>query len=170
MLTGDTPPLCRPQKDLLANYERTAKLFQARFKQPLSVCGCEHSAFAAKVTGALKMNGKKATNLDDVLRVLAAAEGREQRTSSRSLPSLGLATHPCTHNMIYHAQTKRVKRAGKVAKQPNEGHMNTLIFPPASWLSTLDPASAYGYTTFTQEVQITQIPSNDGRIRPWITR
>lgn len=116
------------------------------------------------------MSGKRATNLDDVLRVLADAEGRQQHASSRDLANLGLATHPCTYNMIFHAQTTRVKRAGKVAKMPNEGHTNTLLFPPASWLSILDPASAYGYTTFVQEAPIRHVPSNDGRIRPWITR
>ncbi|KAK9894180.1 hypothetical protein P389DRAFT_104245 [Cystobasidium minutum MCA 4210] len=157
-----------PQKDLLSNYERTAKLFKARFKQSYSTCGCERSALSARVTGALKLSGKKATNLDDVLRVLARAEERETFATSRDLPTLGLATHPCTHNMIYHAGTKRLKKANKVA---SVGHINTLLVPPSSWLPYLDPASGYGYTTDkSEDMSSASTSTNDDRVRPWITR
>lgn len=161
----------RPQKDLLNNYERTAKLFKSRFKQPYSFCGCERSPLAAKVTSALRITGKKATNLDDVLRVLAQAEGREATRSSRGTAALAFATHPCTHNMIYHSRTKRIKRTQKIV---HVGHENTLLSPPASWLPLLDPASAYGYSTEQlQEASSTSASSTnqDERVmRPWITR
>lgn len=158
----------RAQKDLLLNYERTAKLFKARFRQSFTTCGCERTALSARVTGALKLSGKKSTNLDDVLRVLARAEERNTYASSRDLPSLSLATHPCTHNMVYHAQTKRIKKASKVA---NVGHVNTLLVPQATWLPLLDPTTGYGYTTDkTEDILSASTSTVDDRVRPWITR
>jgi len=149
---------------LLSNYERTARLFKARFKQPYSFCGCERSAFASKVVTALTLSSKKATNLDDVLTVLAQSEGHDTTTSSRDLLQLRLATHPCSHSMVYSPVSKKIKRS---IKTPSiEGHINTLLFPPEHSLATLDVSNGYGY--ITADDQEAEPPSLEG-LRPWIT-
>ena len=118
----------------MANFEKTARMFQARFKQPYSLCACDKSA-RLKISGSLSIAPKKATSLDDVLKVLGSK-------ASFNRQQVADATHPCSHSMILDAA--RPGTAGKTKLKGKSLHRNTILDPPPEWNSIL-AKNAYGY-------------------------
>ena len=131
----------RPQKDLITAYEKTARLFKARFKQSYSSCSCEKQVFKGKFSSVLSLPTKDATQINDVLNVIRGTEGQE--SGSRALQTINQATHPCAHCMILHVGNK-MKYKGNVS---TNGHNDDLHDPSPEWQMMLKQESLYGYRT-----------------------
>jgi len=143
-----------PQKDYMAHFEKTARLFQARFKQPYSLCACGNSA-RTKFSSSLSIAPKKATSLNDILRVLGSrvATGRQQVAD---------ATHPCSHSAI--AEPSRSGATKPKAKGKAKLHRNSILDPPEHWLPLL-AKDAYGYGPAASNNEERPISS----LRTWAT-
>lgn len=137
----------------MANFEKTSRMFQSRFKQPYSLCACDKSA-RTKITGSLSIAPKKATNAADVLRAL----GVDPSTASQPTAA---ATHPCSHSVI----VPNVMPTSANSKLKGRSlHRNTILDPPADWHDRL-VKDAYGYGPAVRGDYDTPLAP----LRPWAT-
>lgn len=135
-------PRKRSQKALIQSFERTARSFQSRFKQPYSSCSCDEKfRLANKVSSVLSLPNKGATSFSAVLDVIQSEEGVDS-ARAKALSNSGAKeyTHPCSHNMVLDPD-RRDKGKGRTLPS----HRNTLHDPPEAWASIMAKGTVFGY-------------------------